>query len=366
VFGHGPHTSSPFTGHGRHHLVGVFAASHQFSIACTHSPWGLPTDVLDGFGVGFQAPWPGSTHFGGVLIGPRAFNNSPTPMAVPGFRDRPLPASLATGIFGRHAAQALPQLAGRSDAREIAASGQRGDRHGALPPPQGLEGGDARLQPPGWALLVAFLLPTSETFSGFVDGSDVGLKGDLRRRGGTDHLAAPSEVGRTPGGPPGVPDVRPEPEGLETKLGRLEITEGVFTRAGEVADRVIFHLGHIGGRQITRAHQPRPWPGVAAVGFHAGARLVRNQGGGHDPTAVAFLGQIALAPIPTRARFIDQDEVFGRGVQCAEEIIDGDVPCADGAEGANVRVMIRRDVSHRDSVFMAIPPDVKRARLLPG
>jgi hypothetical protein len=158
----------------------------------------------------------------------------------------------------------------------------------------------------------------------------------------------------------------PEQEGLQTKLGGFEITDGVFASAGAVAARFIFHLGNIDGGQITRAHQPSSLHGVAAVGFHPVVRLFRNQGGGDDPAAMSCLGQIAIEPVATRSCFIDKDEVFGLGLQCADEAIEVDVSCADGAAGDDVRIMILRDVSHSNRLFVYIQSDVQRARLVHG
>jgi hypothetical protein len=158
----------------------------------------------------------------------------------------------------------------------------------------------------------------------------------------------------------------PEQEGLQPKLSGFEITNGVFASAGEVADRFIFHLGNIDWGQITRAHQPRQLHGVAAGGFHPVARLFRNQGGGDDPAAMSFLGQITIEPVATRSCFIDKDEVFGLGLQFADEAIDVDMSCAGGAEVDDVRIMILRDVRHSNRLFVDIQSDVKRARLVHG
>jgi hypothetical protein len=259
-----------------------------------------------------------------------------------------------------------PQLSGGIEAREVAEFGQRGDRHGQWHPTQGLEGCDDRLQPPGCDLLVAFLLQTLETFGVFVDGADVFLEDNVLSRGGTDHLAEPSEGGRAPGSPARVPDVRPEQEGFQTKLGRFEITDGVFTRAGEVADRFIVYLGDIDGGQITRAHQPRQLHGVAAVGFHPLARLFRNQGGGGDPAAMAFVRQIAREPVATRSRFIDNDEVWGLGWPFADEVVDVDVSRPDGAEVDDLSVGLFGDIGHRKGIFVDIQTDIECARVTHG
>jgi hypothetical protein len=85
--GNGPHKADQFTGHGYHDLVGVFAASQEFSIAFAPSHLSLPADVLDGFGWCCESQLQVSTHLGGILISPSAFHESPTGMGVPGFGD---------------------------------------------------------------------------------------------------------------------------------------------------------------------------------------------------------------------------------------------------------------------------------------
>jgi hypothetical protein len=132
LFGNGPHTSSQLTGDGHHDLVGVCAASHEFSIALTQAPLGLPADILDRCGWCFESQLQVSTHVGGILLSPSAFTKRPTSMRVTGFGERTRPASLATGIFGRHETQERHQLSGRIEAREVAEFGQRGDGHGEL------------------------------------------------------------------------------------------------------------------------------------------------------------------------------------------------------------------------------------------
>jgi hypothetical protein len=125
----------------------------------------------------------------------------------------------------------------------------------------------------------------------------------------------------------------PEPEGFAPQFGRFEITDGVFTRASEVADRFIFHGGDIDGCQITRAHQPSQLPGVTAVGFDAVAGLVRNQGGSNNPAAQVLLREITRELVPAWARFIDKDQVVSLGWHLSNELINVDLPGADGAQG---------------------------------
>ena len=73
--------------------------AHQLSVAFTQPHLGLPTDVLDGFGLLFQSQLEVATDLGRIAVGPGAFDQGATGMGIAGFGDRTLPASLATGIF---------------------------------------------------------------------------------------------------------------------------------------------------------------------------------------------------------------------------------------------------------------------------
>jgi hypothetical protein len=68
-----------------------------------------------------------------------------------------------------------------------------------------------------------------------------------------------------------------EQEGFETELGRLEVSQAIFTGAGEITHGFIFSPGNIDVRQVPRTHQPGQWHRVPAVGFHMVAGLFENQ-----------------------------------------------------------------------------------------
>ena len=166
---------------------------------------------------------------------------------------------------------------GVSKRREVANFGHHGDGHGELHTAQGLKGFDHRVQTPGLHVLLEFLFETLEAFGVFADGSDIFLKDDLLRRCGADHFREPPEMGRAPSGPAGVADIVSEQEGFESKLGVLEIAEGIFTCPGEVSNGFIFHLGDIDRGEITRARQAGQLHGVPAVGFDAVTGLFGNE-----------------------------------------------------------------------------------------
>ncbi len=121
------------------------------------------------------------------------------------------------------------------------------------------------------------LFETPQAFRVFGDRTDICLKDNLLRGGGTDDLREPAEVGRAPGGPARVADIMPEQEGFEPELGRLEVPQGIFTGAGEVANGFILHPRDIDRGEIPRPHQPSQLDRVPTVGFHTVARLLGNE-----------------------------------------------------------------------------------------
>ena len=81
---------------------------------------------------------------------------------------------------------------------------------------------------------------------------------------------------------------------------------------------------------------------------------------------MAFLGQIAVEPVPAGARLIDKDELFAFGRHLTDELIDVTLSCTDVAEGDDFSVMFLGDIGDGNRVFMDIHTDVKRARLAHG
>ena len=252
------------------------------------------------------------------------------------------------------------------NARQITQFRDAGDGHGAWHAPQGLQGLDHRLKTPGVHRLVECLCETLQAFGGLVHRPDICLEDDVRRRGGTDHFSEPAQVGWAPRGPPRIATIVSEEERVEPELGGLEVTDGIFTRPGEVAHGFIFDLGHIHRRESTGAHEPRQWHGITAVGVHAVTRFFRNQGGGHDPALRALWGQVAIAPGPTGPSFLDQDERRGLGWERADALIDVTLTRANGPEGGDLGAVLLSAVGHRNGLLMDISADIKRARLGQG
>jgi hypothetical protein len=157
-----------------------------------------------------------------------------------------------------------------------------------------------------------------------------------------------------------------EQEGFEPKLGGLEIADGIFTRAAEVAAGFVFPRRDIDGGEVTGAHQPGQLHGITTVGFHAVAGLFRHERGRHHPALIAFVAQIAREPIPTRARFVDKDEVFGLGWHVADELVNVTMAGANRAQGDDLGAVVFGHVGDGDRFFMDIQTTRECTRLMHG
>jgi hypothetical protein len=200
----------------------------------------------------------------------------------------------------------------------------------------------------------------------FGHGADVFLEDDLLSRCGADHLAEPPEVRRPPLGLARIADIASQEKRFAPKLGGLEIPEGIFTSPLQIPNSCIFDLGDRDGGEVPRAHQASQFDGVATVGLDSIPRLLGDQGGCHDPAGLAFFCQITVESIPTRAGFIDKDEVWTFGLELTDEYINVTLARPDGADGDDLSVMCLGAVCNGKGRFMNVQPNVECARLMHG
>lgn len=304
-----------------------------------------------------------TTDRGGIPVGPRAFDQATTRMAVARFAQSPLAAALATGMFRRHEPSKLHEFSRGLEAREVAKLRHGGDSARALDTSQRLERFDDGGEAPGVDGVVAFLFQTLEPCGLFVDGPDLCLTDELLRRGGTHHLREPPQVGWPPVRLAGGAASGAQQEGFEPARAVLEITQSLFPGAREVADGLVFHLGDIHGREITRAGQPSELHRIPTVGFAPIARFARKQCRGHDPTVVAFFHQMPIEPGTTGASLIDKDEMCRFGLHLAEALIDVALAGTDGPQVGALSSMVLSDIRHGDRIFVDIHADKECARL---
>jgi hypothetical protein len=209
-FGHGPHEPYPLPSNGHHDLIGVLPPGHESSEALTKPELGLPADVLDGFGLGFQSQLEMATDFRRIAVRPGAFDQRPAGMGVTGFGDRPLSASLAGGILRGDQPQEFHQFSGVVEAGKVTDLSDRRDGHDKLHATQGLEGLDHRAEAPGLNLFLKFLFQALQAFDVVGDRADLCLKDDLLSRCLTDHSTQPPQVSWAPCGAVCIADSAPE------------------------------------------------------------------------------------------------------------------------------------------------------------
>ena len=164
---------------------------------------------------------------------PGPFHQSPTGRALPGLRDASLTSALATGLFRRRQAQSRHEVAGVSEAGQVAECRDGRDSHRQLHATEGVQGVHSRAAPPGGARRVACLFQALEPLRVCGDRPAIFLEDDGRGGGGPDNLAQPAEVRRAPRGPASIPESMPPQKGLEAARGRLKLVARLFPRAAQ-------------------------------------------------------------------------------------------------------------------------------------
>ena len=157
----------------------MFASGHKLSVAFPQAPLGCPTDVLEHLGLFLQAQLQMSTDFRRGARSPRPFNQDPARMRVARLGDGAWATAFATGGPRGGEPQVFHALARMLKASEIAECSHQGDRHGALPPTQGLQGFDNRVQAPRLPRLCEFLRQARQALGGVVDRADVFWEDDV-------------------------------------------------------------------------------------------------------------------------------------------------------------------------------------------
>jgi hypothetical protein len=366
LLGHGPQKRTQFPRDGANHLVGIFPSGASLSGAFAESSRRLPTALLDRLGHLLQTSWQMPADCGGVARGPGAFDQGPAGMAMARLGAAALVAPLARRVCRGCEAQGVQQLSRVIAPGAVAACGPSGHCARALPPAESLESVDARGAPPGLPLVGACVFQTRQPCGVVGDRSDVCLAHDRRCRGGTDDLAAPPEVGWTPGGPARRTDSVPQEQGFALELRRLKSADGLCTRSAQVPHRCILHLGHVDRGAVPRAQQAGQCEGIPTVGVAPIPGLFGAQGGRHDPADMAFCGQRAGEPVPAGARLIDKEEMCACGLHLTDAWIDVTLSCPDVAEEDDGGVVCLGDVRHGNRLVMDIQADGKRARLVHG
>ena len=92
VPGHSPQKGDQCSRQSHPNLIGVLAASHEWSIPLAQADLRLPTEVRDGVGQLFQLPWEMATDLSRIAVRPCPCNKGPAGMMIPGLGEAPLGA----------------------------------------------------------------------------------------------------------------------------------------------------------------------------------------------------------------------------------------------------------------------------------
>jgi hypothetical protein len=178
--------------------------------------------------------------------------------------------------------------------------------------------------------------------------------GNLTVASTADNRGEPTQLSRAPVGFSLVTDVLAEKEGLQAKLGGLEVLYGILPGPGQVSDRLVLGPWDINWGQITGAHYADQCCGIAPVGFYPVTRLLWDEGGSDDPAGVALFGEVAVEPVAAGAGLVDEHELAAAGGKAPEQLVYVALPGADGAEGHHIGIPVFGGISDSDRVLMNI------------
>jgi hypothetical protein len=246
-----------------------------------------------------------------------------------------------------------------------AAPRNRGPLPPVCPPPANYRRQPASTSPCGLQIPPAIRLPSL-----FPPRWITGIPPTMSRMcfpsGRPDPRSEPAPVGRTPGGLAPRAESMPPQTRVAPERGGLAIPDGVFASPAQSAEGVVCDLGHRAGREVPRAHEPRPLDGVTTVGVDPVARLFRNHGRGDDPALIALFRHVALAPIPARAGFVDTDQGLTFRLRLTDALSEVTRSRANGPERGDLSTVIVSDRRHRDGCLMDIQTDVACVRVCHG
>ena len=85
--------------------------------------------------------------------------------------------------------------------------------------------------------------------------------------------------------------------------------------ADHITDRFVLHRRDPYRRKVPYTQQTGQLYGIAAVGLHPVARLLRNLGGSCYPAVEMPLGEGALQPVPARPHLVDKGQLLALCLQ---------------------------------------------------
>ena len=103
--------------------------------------------------------------------------------------------------------------------------------------------------------------------------------------------------------------------------------------------------------------------GIPPIRLDPLARLLGNEGRGHDHARHPVLGERAVQAIPTGAGLVGDDHAGAVAVEPSKELLDVGFSGSDLADGDDVGRAVGAGVGDGDTLFMAVETDEKGGRL---
>jgi hypothetical protein len=113
-------------------------------------------------------------------------------------------------------------------------------------------------------------------------------------------------MGLRPGALAGIALAVPQQERLHLLARLLATAPDVFPRASEIADRFVLGLGHVDGRELAGAVEPRERFGVAPIGLDAIPRAAGNLRRADDGAGESLLAQETIDLEAAGAGLVDE------------------------------------------------------------
>jgi hypothetical protein len=106
--------------------------------------------------------------------------------------------------------------------------------------------------------------------------------------------------------------------------------------------------------------------GIPPIRLHALARLLGDEGWGHDQARDPLVGELAIQAVSARAGLVGDDESGGATVKPSKELLEVGFSRADLADVDDIGRAVGAGMGHSDRVLVDVQTDETGGRLCHG
>ena len=348
----GPYEAQEFPGYGRTDLALGHAARRKAPVASAEPSLRFPGDILHGGRGAFRAALqvPGLARR--EAVAPGRFHQDPPHVGVARFGDRAPLSSLSAGVLAGHQSDKGHELTRRVEAGDVAQFGQHRDRGERVHPAKRHQVLSLAGKGPVTEHLFQFLFQGLDPCLGVLYLVHVFLEDDLLRRMSEALGLEPAVVRLGPSAAPGVyAAVTQKKAGKPLPHAPLGVLE-VLARPFQVADRLLFFIGHPHRGQFPVPVQSGQGQSVATVRLDPVARTTRDQRRRHHRAFVSQGAQLTIDPVAAGTRLVAEPQRCPRPGELVRQF------CHRGPRGLDRAIEHRRPAvlgnRHRDRIFMYV------------